>query len=660
MKRKITSIALSTVMTGSMLFTPVASAQDVTPNKIVVNENVQVQSTEEENLIDKVKEEAKIIKEEANVEEVEKEEVKKEEVKVEEVEKEEVKKEEVKVEEVEKEEVKKEEVKVEEVEKEEVKKEEVKVEEVEKEEVEVEEVKKEEAKLEKVLKKEVKLEEKSGLEFIKIKNSGKKSKNFNGIIEFFEENKETFKIDNAKDEFEIISKNTDKLGNTHIKLQQLYKGNPIYGKEYIVHFDEEGSIYAINGKIDNEIYNKVSKRTKRSLGIDQTMAVEAAKTEVEAEKLINEPEVKKYLYDLEGRYIPVYEVRLIVAEPELADWQVFVNERTGDIIRKSNKLATASVTGSGIGVLGDEKEINLNYNNDNYEMKDDVSSETSIVTYDATKVPTQWGDYWASLYLPGDLMVDRDNKFDANNQKAAVDAHKYANYVYHYYKDNFDRNSIDDRGMDIISSVHYGKRYSNAAWVGTQMIYGDGDGVEAAALSGSLDVVGHEITHGVTERTANLEYQDQSGALNESFSDVFGTLIEFEYQPEKADYLLGEDIWTPNNPNDALRDMANPGSDKAYRAQPAHMDDYINTTEDHGGVHTNSGIPNKAAYNVIQSIGHNKTGQIYYHALTNYLVKTSNFHDARLALIQSAKDLYGEDSNESRSVAESFDSVGVY
>ncbi|WP_099188698.1 M4 family metallopeptidase [Tepidibacter mesophilus] len=645
MKRKITSIALSTVMTGSMLFTPVASAQYTTPNKIVVNENIQIQSTEEENLADEVKEEVKIIKEEVKQEEAIKEEVKQEEVIKEEVKQEEAIKEEVKQEEVIKEEVKQEEAIKEEVKQEEtVKEEEVKQEEVIKEEIQI----------------KAKLKEKSGLEFIEVKNSGKKTKNIDGVVEFFEENKETFKIDNPKDEFELINKNTDKLGNTHIKLQQLYKGNPIYGKEYIVHFNKEGSIYAINGKIDNEIYNKVPRRTKRSLGIDKSMAIEAAKAEVEAKKLINEAEVSEYLYDLDGRYIPVYEVRLIVAEPELADWKVFVNKATGEVVEKNNRLATAAVKGTGIGVLGDVKDINLNYSQGNYEMKDAVSSGTNIVTYDATKVPTQWGDYWASRYLPGDLMIDRDNKFDAENQKAAVDAHKYASDVYHYYKDNFNRNSIDNNGMDIISSVHYGKKYSNAAWVGTQMIYGDGDGVQAAALSGSLDVVGHEITHGVTERTANLEYKDQSGALNESFSDVFGALIEFEYQPEKADYLLGEDIWTPNNPNDALRDMADPGGDKAYRPQPAHMNDYLNTTQDHGGVHTNSGIPNKAAYNVMQSIGHDKTGQIYYHALTNYLVKTSNFHDAKLALVQSAKDLYGDESSESRSVSDAFDSVGIY
>ncbi|MCT4583869.1 MAG: M4 family metallopeptidase, partial [Peptostreptococcaceae bacterium] len=170
----------------------------------------------------------------------------------------------------------------------------------------------------------------------------------------------------------------------------------------------------------------------------------------------------------------------------------------------------------------------------------------------------------------------------------------------------------------------------------------------------ALDIVAHEMTHGVTQYTANLKYENQSGALNESMSDVFGTLVEMEYQPEKADYLCGEDVWTPNTPGDALRDLANPEN---YN-QPAHMRDFVNTSEDHGGVHTNSGIPNKAGYLVIDSVGKDKAAQIYYRALTTYLTSTSDFHDAKLALMQSAKDLYGTGS-EYNAVEDAFNAVGI-
>ncbi|MBI6875591.1 M4 family metallopeptidase, partial [Clostridium aciditolerans] len=243
------------------------------------------------------------------------------------------------------------------------------------------------------------------------------------------------------------------------------------------------------------------------------------------------------------------------------------------------------------------------------------------------------------------------------SDKAAVDAHYYAGVVYDYFKNKFNRSGIDGNNMAMKSSVHYLKNWVNAQWTGTQMMYGDGDGVKATALSGSLDVVGHEMTHGVDQYEANLTYRDQSGALNESLSDSFGTFIEFYAQPSKADWLLGEDVWTPNTPGDALRSMANP----TLYGQPDNMKNYVYTSDDNGGVHTNSGIPNKACYLTATnpSVGVQKAEQIYYRALCNYLTSSSTFHDARLALAQSAEDLYGANSSEYNAVISAWDSVGV-
>ncbi|SHH29216.1 M4 family metallopeptidase [Tepidibacter thalassicus] len=503
----------------------------------------------------------------------------------------------------------------------------------------------------------IKFNKKNELGFLKGKLSSKLEKDMDGVIKFFEENKDIFKINNPKEEFELISKKTDNLGYTHIKLQQMYRGTPLYGRQYIVHFDDNGNIYVVNGLIDNEVYKKFPKKADRSANIGRKSAIEIAKNEVKAKKIMGEPEVKYCFYELNNEYIPVYEVSLGVLEPEMADWHIFIHAKTGEVVNKNNRLATVLVKGVGKGVLGDEKEINLDYRNGKYYMIDDSRNGVKIKTYDASDVPEI--DFISKYFLPGDIMYDKDDVLDEEIYKSAVDAHKYAGYVYDYYKNNFGRNSIDDKGMDIISSVHYGNNLSNAFWNGEQMVYGDGDGKTSAPLTGALDIVGHEMTHGVTAYEAGLEYQGQSGALNESFSDVFGTLIEFEYQPEKADYLCGEDVWTPNIKGDALRDLQDPGSDKAYSKQPSYMKDYVNTTDDHGGVHINSGIPNKAAYLVINSIGPKKTGQIYYRALTTYLTNKSNFYDARLALLQSAEDIYGKDSKEYRAVENAFDSVGI-
>ncbi len=185
------------------------------------------------------------------------------------------------------------------------------------------------------------------------------------------------------------------------------------------------------------------------------------------------------------------------------------------------------------------------------------------------------------------------------------------------------------------------------------MVYGDGDGKTFTSLSAADDVVAHELTHAVTEHSANLVYENQPGALNESMSDVFGYFVD----PE--DWLMGEDAYTPGKPGDGLRSLSNP---EQYN-QPAHMNNYQNlpNTEqgDYGGVHINSGIPNKAAYLTITKIGKEKSEDIYYRALTQYLSSNSSFLDAKFALKQAASDLYGANSTEVQQVVNAWNSVGV-
>ncbi len=196
-----------------------------------------------------------------------------------------------------------------------------------------------------------------------------------------------------------------------------------------------------------------------------------------------------------------------------------------------------------------------------------------------------------------------------------------------------------------MSIMHFG--------MGDEMIYGDGDGYEFIPLSGSLDVVAHELTHAVTQYSADLQYVNQSGALNESFSDVFGYFVD----PNNWD--LGEAVYTPRVAGDALRSLSDP---EKY-GQPAHMKDYqfLPPTEegDNGGVHINSGIPNKAAYLTINAIGKEKAEKIYYRALTTYLTPTSNFKQARATLLQSATDYDGYDSATYKAVENAWNQVGI-
>jgi Zn-dependent metalloprotease len=251
------------------------------------------------------------------------------------------------------------------------------------------------------------------------------------------------------------------------------------------------------------------------------------------------------------------------------------------------------------------------------------------------------------------------------NDPAVNEAFDGIGKTYDFYSQIFQRNSIDNAGMELDSYVHYGVDYDNAMWDGRRMIFGDGDDQIFSRLTQSLDVIGHELTHGVTQYTANLEYRAQSGALNESVSDVFGSLIKqwsLSQSADQADWLIGAECWTPNIKGDALRSMKNPGS--AYDdplvgkdPQPGHMRDYQDLAEtpdnDMGGVHINSGIPNRAFYLAATTIGGfawETAGQIWYEALqrskkdtnfeafanTTFSVAGESFDTATQQAIQSA------------------------
>ncbi|MED5043444.1 M4 family metallopeptidase, partial [Geobacillus stearothermophilus] len=302
------------------------------------------------------------------------------------------------------------------------------------------------------------------------------------------------------------------------------------------------------------------------------------------------------------------------------------------------------------------KYINTTYSSYyGYYYLQDNTRGSGIFTYDGRN----------RTVLPGSLWTDGDNQFSASYDAAAVDAHYYAGVVYDYYKNVHGRLSYDGSNAAIRSTVHYGRGYNNAFWNGSQMVYGDGDGQTFLPFSGGIDVVGHELTHAVTDYTAGLVYQNESGAINEAMSDIFGTLVEF-YANRNPDWEIGEDIYTPGIAGDALRSM----SDPAKYGDPDHYSKRYTGTQDNGGVHTNSGIINKAAYLLSQGgvhygvsvtgIGRDKMGKIFYRALVYYLTPTSNFSQLRAACVQAAADLYGSTSQEVNSVKQAFNAVGVY
>ena len=280
----------------------------------------------------------------------------------------------------------------------------------------------------------------------------------------------------------------------------------------------------------------------------------------------------------------------------------------------------------------------------------------------------------SSSVLPGRVVLREGGA--VSNDVAVNEAYNYMGATYDFYWEVFQRDSIDDNGLPLNGTFHYEQDYDNAYWDGSQMVYGDGDGTEFNRFTIDVDIIGHELTHGVTQYESGLIYFGQAGALNESLSDVMGTLVKqysAKQQVDQADWLIGADliIKSPGTAADiAIRSLKAPGT--AYNdpvlgkdPQPARMSDYVYTLQDNGGVHTNSGIPNHAFYLIATKIGGyawQSAGAIWYAAMTSpRLKKDASFADfAELTLLAARRLFPGFNSSERHAVKEGWAEVGIY
>lgn len=271
---------------------------------------------------------------------------------------------------------------------------------------------------------------------------------------------------------------------------------------------------------------------------------------------------------------------------------------------------------------------------------------------------------------PGATIVRREGEAPTGDP-AADEAYDGLGATFALFLDAYGRNSIDDAGLPLDATVHYDRDYDNAFWDGTQMVFGDGDGELFNRFTIAVDIIGHELTHGVTEKEAGLAYFNQSGALNESISDVFGALVKQKLLGQtaaEADWLIGAGLFTDAVAGVALRSMKEPGT--AYDdpvlgrdPQPAHMDAFVRTNEDNGGVHINSGIPNRAFHLAATSIGGTAwdgAGAIWYHALLDPNTRANtDFAGFARVTIDVATRLHGSGSTQADAVAAAWDAVGV-
>jgi Zn-dependent metalloprotease/PKD repeat protein len=469
-------------------------------------------------------------------------------------------------------------------------------------------------------------------------------------------------IKDPEGSFEITSAHTDRLGITHIRTIQRYKGIRIYGSESILHADNEterytGSFHTVGDDISlTTVYDapgalKLASEDLKRITVWRDLSAGE-------KKLLNYdlPHCELVIYKSgDDRYTLAWEIEI---RPNIIEqWKYFVHARTGEIILKYNMTATdGPATASAVDLNGISRTVDTYLEGSLYylvnaseEMFNPEAQDGMIITLDANNTSTSDLNY-----------TDITSVNNTWNNPAAISAHFNATTTYRYLEDTYGRNSLNNEGGSIISFVNVaeddGSSMENAFWNGQAAFYGNG-GDNFEPLAGALDVAAHELGHGVVSNTANLEYYAQSGALNESFADIFGAMVDRE------DWLMGEDVTkTSYIPTGALRDMADPhnsGTSSDYYWQPKHLSEIYLGDRDNGGVHINSGIGNYAYYLYATAITKDKAEQVYYRALSEYLTKTSQFIDLRIAVVQAATDLYDPGSQEVAKAEEVFDAVGI-
>ena len=503
----------------------------------------------------------------------------------------------------------------------------------------------------------------------------------------------------SSEQFKIISEQADSTtGTYHVRTIEQYKGIPIYGSGQAVALDAKNNVYASFGKVTQKLARSIIP-TEASISKDDAIAIakEGVESQIGAVKNYDGIDSELTIYNYGGRSHLTYLIKASTSIPAPGYFHYFVDATNGEVIDSFNAIheadapAVTPVMARGLDVTGTMQNfiaVKDAASGKNYLHGAAIAGGTtanpnivSVNTFDARRMGETSFILLSAIFGFTGFEVETKTNFFAD--PAAVSAHTNSIKVNNYYQNIHKRNSLDDKGTGLISTVHIGSKWNNAAWNGKQMLYGDGDGVTFSSLAGGMDVAGHEMTHGVISNTANLTYQDESGAINESLADIFGALSEMHSNgaTSPAEWDMGEDIYTPNKAGDGgLRSLSDPKSkllSPAYEMRdnryPDHYQDRYQGTLDKGGVHISSSINNKAAYLIseggehygvkVTGITRSKTEKIFYRALTKYLVPSSGFKEMRQAAIQAARDLYpdknGVPSLETKTVIDAYDSIGV-
>lgn len=483
-----------------------------------------------------------------------------------------------------------------------------------------------------------------------------------------------------------VREDTLVAGRTHERFDQYYQGVRVYGADLARQRTTLGQTLSVFGTI----YDRIAVDTHPALPqAEAKRRIEALGGAELGES--RQPELLVLPLDPPATgFALVWHQRVMSPADGLMAY--FIDADTGAVIKARNEMKTQSAVGRGTGVLGDEKKMSVAPNSARFITRDELRPP-DILTFDMKGNINRTLSFLNGQLSLGtaDLASDDDNVW---TDGAAVDAHAYAGFTYDYYFKRFGRRGLNDNNIRILSLVHPVRRqdittaspfliglfYLNAAYFGDGvMVYGEGlpPGFTAGGqywdyVAGALDIVAHELTHGVTEYTSDLIYQNESGALNEAFSDIMGAAAEFFFQERgtgnlRGDWLVGEDVIRPGG----LRSMSNPAS----YGDPDHYSVRFTGTGDNGGVHINSGIANLAFHLAIEGGAHPRTGaavqgvgfanreqieKTFYRAFTQLMTANTNFSQARAATLQAARDLHGANSAVERAIAQAWDAVGVF
>jgi bacillolysin len=441
----------------------------------------------------------------------------------------------------------------------------------------------------------------------------------------------------------------------HRRYQQYFSGLEVFGGEIIQHFKNN----SLQG-IDGEYYLITEMELKPGLTKEQAADFfRRHLNDLELKERADETRLQIFPIT-DGEYRLVYRV---VLERDM-DYSMtgFIDARSGEILSLYSNIKTATLTiGTGLGVHGEKLKLSTNYENGKYWLMD-KGQNRPVNQY--------------TFYIQNNVVLtDTDNYWDLD--KASNCVHAYMGLTYNYYYQVLNRHGIDGNNLDTKAVVHYPIGKDNAFWnPDYKMMFFLDPGAQNWQTAAALDVIAHEFSHGVTEYTSGLIYQFQSGALNEAFSDIMGTAVEFKWQPAgagflKADWYMGEDIFS--NYGYCLRNLADPNSQSSsYGLYPCHLNQYINLpgSSDYGGVHINctiyahayyllaNGGTNKISNIAVAGIGVEKATKIFYSAFTSYLTQRSQFVDAANAILKSASTLFGSTSNESQQTIKAMQAIG--